>query len=101
MSRPDEHPAFEAWSPDPVRLRDRLAVRLRAQGLAYPDFAADVIAWRGTAGYTIDELAAEIGVAGAEIAAAEAGGLDPDDADPALRWGARRCTAELRRPGRA
>lgn len=97
MTEPDETPAFKPWSPDPVLLRDRLVSRFAAQGKLYGEFAADVIAWRGVTHRTRAELADEIGVAEAEIAAAEAGELDPADADPALRWGARRHTASLRR----
>ena len=97
MKEPGRLPAFRAWSPDPQRLRDRLAARFRAAGYEWPDFAADVVAWRGVQNKTAAELAAEIGVAEAEIAAAEAGELDPDAAGPALRWGARRHAAALRR----
>lgn len=95
--KPEENPPFRAWSPDPKRLRDRLAARFAAAGYSYPDFAADVIAWRGVKRLTIDQLAAEIRVAEAEIAAAEAGELDPDTAAPALRWGAMRHAHELKK----
>lgn len=102
MTEPRQQPPFRAWTPDPLRLRDRLAARFRAAGYAWPDFAADVIAWRGMQNKTLSELAAAINVAEAEIAAAEAGELDPDSADPALVWGARRHAAALkRRLGRA
>ena len=97
MTNPVEQPPFRAWSPDPLRLRDRLAARFAAAGYDFPEFAADVIAWRGVTGTTRADLATELGVAEAEIAAAEAGELDPDAAAPALRWGALRHAAELRK----
>lgn len=77
-------------------MRDRLAARFAAAGYAFPEFAADVVAWRGVRRLTVEQLAGEIRVAEAEIVAAEAGELDPDAAAPALRWGAMRNARELK-----
>jgi hypothetical protein len=61
------------WRPDLERMTKRVAERLRDDGHAYPELAAQLLAERGHARLDRAALAWEVGLTQREVAAAEDG----------------------------
>lgn len=79
------HPAAHVWSPDLARASARLAARLRARGVRWPETAAAVLTARGASGLAPEPFADVTGADPAVLARLEAGELPPTEVPPDVR----------------